>query len=62
MAIHGITMVVAILFMSLTELALNVTMGHDAKIYDTCPLRYLIQTIDLVVFVRFTINVWRDFR
>lgn len=61
-AIHGIATIVAILVMSLTELILNITMGHEAKFYDAIPVRYVIQTIDMVMFARFTINVWREFR
>lgn len=60
--IHGIATMVAILVISLTELLLNFTMGHDAKFYDLLPVRYVIQTIDMVMFARFTINVWREFR
>ena len=60
--IHGITTVLALLFMALIHKTLNFTMGHDARIYDVIPLRYLIDTVDLVVFARFALNVWREFR
>jgi hypothetical protein len=59
---HAIIMIATIFSMALSELALNVTMGHDASIWDLFPLRYAIQTIDMLVLVRFAINVWRDFR
>lgn len=59
---HGIAMNALILCMALSELTLNLTMGHGACFYDVVPVRYLVQTVDLILLVRFTANVWREFR
>lgn len=58
-AIHGISMTAAILFMALNDATLALTMGHDVRVYDAIPLRYFIQTIDVVVVLRFALNAWR---
>lgn len=59
--IHGVAMNVFILFMALTEQTLNFTLDH-APFYFEIPIRLLVQTIDLIVLVRFTLLVWREYR
>ncbi|HEY5757656.1 MAG TPA: hypothetical protein VIU34_17630, partial [Steroidobacter sp.] len=45
---HGIAMNVLILCMALSEQTLNFTMGHGASFYDVVPVRYLVQTVDVL--------------
>jgi hypothetical protein len=61
-AIHAIATMAAIFFMYLTEQLLILTMGHEAKFFDTIPVSHVIHASDVAIFVRFAINVWRELR
>jgi hypothetical protein len=59
---HGVAMNVFILCMAVTERNINFALGHDIRFFDVLPLRYLVQTVDLLLIVRFTASVWREYR
>ena len=59
---HGIAMLTAIAFMAATKSFLDMTFGPDALFFDVLPVRYSTHAIDLITFVRFGWNVWRDMR
>ena len=60
--IHGIGMIVAILFLWAIDCVLQLTMGPNAMFFGTVPASYVIQLGDLLVLGRFIVMAWKDFK
>ncbi len=61
-AVHGIGMLTAILFLAASEALLKATMGPNAVFFGAIPISYVIQVGDLLVLGRFLRLAWKEFR
>jgi hypothetical protein len=59
---HIAVMILALMSIQLIHLALNCTLGNEAKFYDLIPIRYIIDTGDLIVFLKFIWHLIRNFQ
>ena len=61
---HTTVLVAALASIGLVHMALTAFLGHDAKFYDTIPVRYVIDTGHLTMLIRFvwklTQQIWSD--
>lgn len=58
---HAIGMVVTILCIWLFHLILGITLGADAQLFDRVPIVYVAHFGDSLAFLRFFVNLVREF-
>jgi hypothetical protein len=59
---HGISMCVAVLCIWAFHALLAATIGEEARLFDSIPIRYLAHAGDLIVFTRFIWKALREFK